>query len=76
MSLAVHALLIFIVIGTGDFLKTSDKLLVVDFCMEDSPNSGDKTFAASEIKTQRDIMRQKAGTAERGSKEAERSGVD
>jgi TonB family protein len=63
MSIAVHALLIFILIGTGDFLKTSDKLLVVDFSIEDSPNSGDKTFAASEIKTQRDIMRQKAGTA-------------
>lgn len=68
MSLAVHALVIFIVIGTGGFLKTSGKLLVVDFCMEDLPNSGDKTFAASEIKTQRDIMRQKAGTAKEAQK--------
>jgi periplasmic protein TonB len=68
MSLTVHALLIFIVIGTGYFLKTSDKLLVVDFCMEDSPNSGDKTLTASEIKTQRDIIRQKAGTAKEDQK--------
>jgi protein TonB len=68
MSLVIHVLVIFIVMVTGGSLKSSDKLLVVDFCMEDSLNSGDRTFAASEIKTQRDIMRQKDNNAKEAQK--------
>ncbi|MEW6586951.1 MAG: energy transducer TonB [Nitrospirota bacterium] len=34
MSVAVHALIIFIIIGMGGSLKPSDKLLVIDFRME------------------------------------------
>lgn len=61
MSLAVHLAVLLILIGTGSSLKPADRLLVVDFRMEDSPNNGDRTFAASEVKFHRDIG-QKAGT--------------
>ncbi len=65
MSLAVHAVVLLTLIGAGSSLKPSDKLLVIDFRMEDSPNSGDRTFAASEIKPHRDTVRQKVGNAKK-----------
>jgi hypothetical protein len=61
MSLAVHVAVLLILIGATSSLKPADRLLVVDFRMEDSPNSGDRTFAASEVKPHKDIG-QKAGT--------------
>jgi hypothetical protein len=61
MSLAVHVAVLLILIGAASSLKPADRLLVVDFRMEDSPNSGDRTFAASEVKPHEDIG-QKAGT--------------
>ncbi len=61
MSLAIHVAVLIILIGAGSSLKPADRLLVVDFRMEDSPDGGDRTFAASEVKFHKDIG-QKAGT--------------
>ena len=49
MSLAVHALVFFIVIGAGSSLKPSNKLLVIDFRME---NSLIETGTSEHVKSQ------------------------
>ena len=74
MSLAVHALVFFIVIGAGSSLKPSNKLLVIDFRMENSTRTTKKNRAtAYESRHRTAGMSTKAWGYERSSKGTERS---
>ena len=73
MSLAVHALVFFIVIGAGSSLKPSNKLLVIDFRMENSTGTTKESTRATayESRHRTEGINTKAWGYERSSKGTE-----
>jgi len=71
MSLAVHALVIFIVIGTSGSLKPSNKLLIIDFRMENPTGTTKESIRATayESRHQTEGITQKPGTMKEAQKE-------
>ena len=73
ISLVIHALVILILFGTNSSLKPENKLLVIDFRMEDSVNTGKNTLASFKINAQKGYIHQKDRTAKKTQMEEPRN---
>jgi protein TonB len=71
LSLAVHAMVILILIGIDDSFVHSDKVLIIDFRMEDAPSTRREPFhAASKIEPEERIVEKKLETIDKVLKDA------